>query len=232
MRTLIVVLVFAATVVAQEAPQPPFVLDAKKPYVYLEFDHVGQRKPLGEDESNQGLWLKFVNNCRLPVTIRTFDPETGDPGIGVEDEVVPVSGPGGVGPLETITSPISATLVPPGRDTERQPPAPPNQTDTSTESGAVPVSPVVGKQPARPEAAYGPADRPIGYGFEFVTHETVNPGESVLFSVPLEHVSPRWYLRVQFTLVASPPVRGGGEPYSYVDFYWNKLPEKVRSRSK
>jgi hypothetical protein len=163
------------------------------------------------------LWLKFVSNCRLPVAIWTFDYETGDPGITVADEVVPVSGPGGVGgPLETIPSPISANLVPPGRDTERRFSGPSNQIGTGADG----------------RAAYEPVERPIGYGFGIGTLETVNPGERVLFSVPVEHVSRRWFLRVRFTLVVSPCPRGYEVPYSYVDFSWNKLPDEVRSRSK
>ena len=233
MRTLIVLLLFAVNLGAQETPHPQFVLDAKKPYVYLEYDHVGQRKPLGEDESNHGLWLKFVNNCRLPVTIWTLSGESTNPGITVEDEVVPVSGVWGVGePPETISPPISTTLVPPGQNAKRQSRQLPNQKSTGANGGTAPASPATGREPGPPAAAYELVKRPIGYGFDIGSLETVNPGESALFSVPLEHVSPRWYLQVRFTLEVSPYPRGYEVPDSYVGFHWNNLPDKVKSQSK
>jgi len=171
---------------AQDAQTTPFVMDANKPYVYLEFDHVGQRKPLGPDEGKQGLWLRFVNNCRVPVTIGTFGTGTEDPGIGVIDEVVAIlpSGSGGIPELEG-TRPRHAVKPPEGYDV----------------------------------------------GAEVHSLATVDPGESVLFSVPLNHVSPDWYLRVEFTLDVSDR-KVGDQPYSYADFRWDKLPDAVRSRSK
>jgi hypothetical protein len=75
-----------------------FVLDSTKPYVYIAFDHAGSRAPIFAGESPEGLWLRFVNNCRLPVVIGTFDPGTGEKGIGVLYDVVaiPSSGSGGI----------------------------------------------------------------------------------------------------------------------------------------
>jgi hypothetical protein len=65
-----------------------FLIDSSKHYVYLKFDHVGPRKPLASDTMSQGLWLRLVDNCRVPIIVATFDPGTGDPGVGVFDEVV------------------------------------------------------------------------------------------------------------------------------------------------
>lgn len=230
MRPAFVALVLAVSHVAQQPPQQPFSLDAKRPYVYLQFDHVGQRKPLGPDESDRGLWLRFVNNCRLPVAIWTSNAETGDSGISVEDEVVPVSGPSGVRSPEAMSSPITTTLIPPRRGTEAQQGERPNQPATSAQARATPVGSAPGETAPGPEAAFAPTEQPIGYGFEIGTFRTIKPGDSVLFSVPFEHVSPRWYLRVRFTLVVSPPVRGDEEPYSYVNFSWRDIPQKVRGR--
>jgi hypothetical protein len=67
-----------------------FTIDRSKPYVYLKFDHVGTRKPLSLHEHNKGLWLRLVNNCRVPIVVGTFDLGTGDPGLGVFDEIAPV----------------------------------------------------------------------------------------------------------------------------------------------
>jgi hypothetical protein len=63
-----------------------FVIDQSKPYGYLKFDHVGERRPVKEGESSKGLWLRLVNNCYLPITIRTFG--TDDLQVGVDFEVV------------------------------------------------------------------------------------------------------------------------------------------------
>jgi hypothetical protein len=65
-----------------------FLIDSSKDYVYLKFDHVGPRKPLAQDTTSQGLWLRLVDNCRVPIIVATFDPGTGDPGVGVFDEVI------------------------------------------------------------------------------------------------------------------------------------------------
>jgi hypothetical protein len=76
------------------AQKAPFVRDASKPYAYLQFDHVGKRKPIRSEESTEGLWLKFVNNSNVPIEVGSFDPGTSDAGIGLVDEVVPYSNPG------------------------------------------------------------------------------------------------------------------------------------------
>jgi hypothetical protein len=85
-------LLFACAVCALAQGQQPisgFVLNSAKPYVYLQFDHVGPRKPLRDGESNIGLWLRIVNNCRAPISVPTFGLTSGDAGVGVFDEVVP-----------------------------------------------------------------------------------------------------------------------------------------------
>ena len=67
-----------------------FVIDQAEPYVYLKFDHIGKRQPLSSRETDKGLWIRLANNCRVPIIVVTFDPETKDPGSGVYDEIVPV----------------------------------------------------------------------------------------------------------------------------------------------
>jgi hypothetical protein len=67
-----------------------FVIDSSKPYVFIEFDHVGDRKPLSGSESRRGVWLRVVSNCRVPITIDAFDLGTGDPGMGIFYDIIPV----------------------------------------------------------------------------------------------------------------------------------------------
>ena len=59
---------------------PDFLIDPSKDYVYLEFDHLGSRERIGGDEVSQGLWIRLVNNCRVPVVVAMFNPGTDDPG--------------------------------------------------------------------------------------------------------------------------------------------------------
>lgn len=79
-----------APVVQTQKKASAFVIDKSEPYVYLKFDHTGQRRPLSRREPDKGLWIRLVNNCRIPIIVATFDPGTSDPGSGVYDEVVPV----------------------------------------------------------------------------------------------------------------------------------------------
>jgi hypothetical protein len=99
MKTLVLALFLCvASLSAQMVPNlghqaQSFLIDPSKDYVYVKFDHTGPRKPLPQDTTSQGLWLRLVNNCRVPVVVATFDLGTGDPGVVVFDETV--SGPVG-----------------------------------------------------------------------------------------------------------------------------------------
>ena len=72
-----------------QQPSSDFVLNPAKPYVYIQFDHIGSRKPLRKGENDTGLWLRIVNNCRVPITVPTFGLTSDAPGAGVLDEVIP-----------------------------------------------------------------------------------------------------------------------------------------------
>ena len=91
MKTLLALLVFwllAANVLAQDLSGKDFVIDKSKPYGYLKFDHIGPRKPVQDGEGNTGVWLRVVNNCRIPIVFAGFLMPEGDPGVGLMDEVV------------------------------------------------------------------------------------------------------------------------------------------------
>jgi hypothetical protein len=174
------------TLLAAGAELPPkstgFVIDETRPYVYIRFDHAARRKPLSRDEVPEGLWLRLVNNCSIPLSVSTFDPGTGDQGVGVFDEVIASSVGGGY-------------------------------LDASGEFHG-------GPSHERP---------PKGYSFDVSSSTIVAPGEALLFSVPRNHVSQNWHLRVQFEL--EPAKKGlGPQPYSFVDFTWTMIPETDRAR--
>jgi hypothetical protein len=73
---------------AQSGSVHDFVIDHSKPYVYLKFDHIGPRKPVQKGEADTGLWLRVVNNCRIPLVFASFIMPDGNPGVGLMDEVV------------------------------------------------------------------------------------------------------------------------------------------------
>ena len=91
-----------------------FVIDPNRPFVYLRFDHMGPGIRRSEGEPSSRIWLRLVNNCRVPIIVSTFGVPDGSPKgeIGVMDEVVPVVVSGvvhGVGP-SSADSPFATTL--------------------------------------------------------------------------------------------------------------------------
>lgn len=179
-QALLFAFTICATVQGQQA-MPDFVLNPAKPYVYLQFDHVGPRKPIRDGEGNVGLWLHIVNNCREPITVPTFGLTSGDPGVGVFDEVIP----------DSVT------------------------TGVMDSSG---IDPSEGAAPA-PTAIHPPH----GYSAEVFSMTRVLPGKDLLFSVPLNHVSDQWFMRVRFVLDVDKPSLGTG-PYTYLEFFKTQIP--------
>jgi hypothetical protein len=98
---------------------------------------------------------------------------------------------------------------------------------TPAESGAEGVEVVheiietPGSKPARgwisPPAHYSPIDEP--------TTLEIQPHTDLLFSVPLNHVGPSWFLRVTFERAKA---GAGGPPEGTVDFTWADIPVKER----
>jgi hypothetical protein len=174
---LLAIFLAVASTPALAVPIAPsrFVIDSAEPYVYLKFDHTGKRKAATAGEGSEGLWLRLVNNCNLPITVLTFDLGTGDPGIGVPYSVVPVSGFRG-----------------------------PSEKQLKT--------------------------MPHGYATDVGSSAKIPPGGTLLFSVPLDRVTPRWYIQARFDL-ALPGPRDGYNPYSLVDFSWDDLPDRYRTQA-
>ncbi len=170
---------------ANDGPKKPdFLIDPSKHYAYLKFDHVGDREPLSPDEPTKGLWLRFVNNCRLPIVVAIFDVGADNLGVGVFDEVIPATG--------------KLPIVDYGGPIKPKPKAPPQE------------------------------EPPKGYVAPDVISTTIiPPGKDLLFSVPLNHVGPAWYLQVRFYF-ALPGEGYGTGPYSAVSFDWQDVPEKFR----
>jgi len=172
---LLAVFIAVAQVSSMTGHIPPnqFVINKSEPYVYIKFDHMGKRKPTTEGESPEGVWLRVVNNCNLPITILTFDLGTGDRGVGVPYSVVPVSGFRG-----------------------------PSEEQLKT--------------------------MPSGYVTDVGTSSEIPPGGDLLFSVPLNRITPQWYIQIRFDFALSGP-KEGYNPYSLVDFRWDDLPDRYRA---
>ena len=67
-----------------------FVTDQNRPYVYLQFDHMGVGAKFSDDEPPRRVWFRFVNNCAVGIVLRTFGvPEGSAKGeVGVMHDVV------------------------------------------------------------------------------------------------------------------------------------------------
>lgn len=178
-RAFLIVFAFSTCMIGQQ-PVPDFVLNPSKPYVYVQFDHVGPRKPLYKGEGEVGLWLRIVNNCRVPIKVPTFGLTTGDPGVGLLDEVVP-----------------DAVAV-------------------SVSSEPDELNPSTGK-------ASTASSHPQGYSAEVFSMTRILPGKDILFSVPLNHVSDQWFMRVRFVLDVDKPSLGTGS-YTYLNFFKGQIP--------
>jgi len=87
LRIAICLALFNLPSLAQEKPSD-FVLDHSKPWAYLRLDHVGPRKPVFRGEGQVGIWLRLVNNCRVPFKLFSLGPGPDDQGVLLLDRVV------------------------------------------------------------------------------------------------------------------------------------------------
>jgi hypothetical protein len=86
-RVALLISLFQVCANAQQNPSD-FVLDSSNPYVYLKLDHVGPRKPALKGEPSVGVWIRIVNNCRIPILVQTIGTDSGGDGITVLDQIV------------------------------------------------------------------------------------------------------------------------------------------------
>lgn len=209
------------------APIKNFLIDPSKPYVYLKVDHIGPRTADDEHEPATGIYLRLINNCRVPITVDTFGAPAGavDYESGVEDRVVlnPTrfgfqifSVLEGTTPilLETPDEILSLEMRKAKEKLRIE------EHDKEQEK--------ISKEKAQKEAeAKELAERPTGYYSDVKSLATIPPGMAVYFSLPINHVNKRWHFEIPFNFDLR--VRGPiHEPYSYVAFYWDDLPESYR----
>ncbi len=186
--TVFLLIFFAANAVAQDLSVKNFTIDPSKPYVYLKFDHIGPRVPVQEDEGNTGLWLRVVNNCRVPIVFSGFMMPDGDSGVGLFDDVVDEE------PLIGLVLTQAEVKEYEKKDRERL-------------------------QKLK--------HKPAGYSAEVSGIMRVQPGQDLLFSVPLNHVDDDWYMRVCFALDLNTSSLSAG-PFTYLQFHESDIPKEVR----
>jgi hypothetical protein len=79
---------------------------------------------------------------------------------------------------------------------------------------------------------YGPMPKDYATGSDVASLLTINPGKGVLFSVPVNHVGPGWFLQVSFEFDLPPTEHGAAQPVSYAGFTWDDIPEHFRWEGK
>lgn len=207
--------------------QKRFLINPNKPYVYLEVDHVGPREPRVPDEPNIGIWLRLHNNCIVPITVFTFGvpdlafapPSAGEnEEIGVYDAVIanPIPSWGIIRDEPPQGEPLPGTLEP---------------SDLAKFLWAQPQP-----QPA-PIAAVPPHPQPKGsrmppgYWADVGTLTTIDPGHSIYFSLPRNHVSPKWHVQIPFSFDLDVHTTIP-HPENYVELYEDQVEEEIQTQKR
>jgi hypothetical protein len=192
-----------------------FLIDQSRPYVYLEFDHVGPRTPLREGEPTEGIWLSLKNNCRLPIVILTFGSRQSS-AIGLMDEIVPNPHLG----TEIPSSGVGYKQDQEGlTDIFRWPDVNEPEAIAAGDRAKNLSSETVGRKLPRQPRGYS-----HGYEPHTFTLTVIDPDSQVRFSVPIDHVSDDWHFEIPFRLALTDhgSIR---QPYSYLAFYKTDLPK-------
>jgi len=88
------------------------------------------------------------------------------------------------------------------------------------------VTPRIRRIPKTGFVDYGPMPQGYATAADVTSILTLNPGESALFSVPVNHVAPGWFLQVGFQFDLPPVEHGVAQPVCYAGFDWDDIPEK------
>ncbi len=94
------------------------------------------------------------------------------------------------------------------------------------------IAPEIRRIPKSGFVDYGPMPNGYASAVDVVGSETVDPGKELLFSVPVNHVAPGWFLQVPFQFDLPPVKDGAAQPVCYAAFTWDDIPEKLRWEGK
>jgi hypothetical protein len=177
-----------------------FIFNKERAFTYLQFDHIGKGPRRDENEPAYRIWFRLVNNCRVPIVIRTFGVPDGSP----------------VGEVGLF------------RDVVADPPA----------SGYVSGSTVL-ESGASPKPAESPATTPPmpdGYDGEVSSAATLQASQSLLFSIPIDHLSGKWHIEIpfRFDVPHKRPLHYeaniGGQPHMAISYWLSDLPPDARKQ--
>jgi hypothetical protein len=93
------------------------------------------------------------------------------------------------------------------------------------------VTPQIRRMPKSGPRDYGPMPNGYASAVDAASRQTIAPGKEVLFSVPVNHVAPGWFLQVSFQFDLSPAKDGAAQPVCYAAFAWDGIPEKLREQT-
>lgn len=204
--------------IAASLPQQPqsstkFVFDTNREFVYLKFDHLGKGIKRWDFEPETRIWLRFVNNCNVPINLRTYGEPDGSPTgeVGVMDQVVE-------------DPPRFMQVI-----TDEDAPAP--KVWTSLDPADLPAQ---NSLAAKKQGVEESATPPPGYWFEVGSQLTVRPGKEVLFSVPVDQLGKKWHVEIPFEFevpegkIPRDPLIGG-LPVMHLEYSRYHLPEAARA---
>ena len=78
-RLLLLLVLGVLSARAQASRPETFAIDESKPFVYIAFDHIGDRRPFLRDDVAKGLWLRLTNNCKISIRVRATVRDTKEP---------------------------------------------------------------------------------------------------------------------------------------------------------
>jgi hypothetical protein len=176
-----------------------FIFNKERAFTYLQFDHVGKGPRRNEKEPAYRIWLRLVNNCHVPIVIRTSGVPDGSP-------------VGEVGFFHHVVA---------------NPPAYGVSHGIILESGA---NPKIAESPA------AAPPMPDGYDADVSSTATLQVSESLLFSIPINHLSGKWHIEIpfRFDLPHKRPLHYeahiGGQPHMVISYWLSDLPADARKQ--
>jgi len=164
---------------SKHSPVRSILIDRSRPYVYLEVEQIGARSPIRQDEPRVGVFLRLHNNCTVPIILATFGGSESRPNeVGVLDTVVA---------NQVQDEPVMTISQLPPMSSEDSPTKTGGETSPGQEgdSGATETKSM--------------DSMPRGYeAFHLRSLTTVAPGQSIYFSLPLNHIGPTWHAEIPF----------------------------------
>jgi hypothetical protein len=182
-----------------------FVIDENKPFVYVRFDHTGPGIPRDEDEPATRIWLRLVNNCRVPIVVTANGVPDKSPKEEVGLRYRIVANPPVYGLPRVIYRDASGEK---SEDHKAN-----DWSDSDEQTAAMPRNDLV----------------------DVASFISIRPGEQILFSMPVNHLGKHWHVEIpfEFELPGGKGPREdktGGIPLMRVDYGLYDLPPQEQTQ--